>query len=223
METSASVPLVLLLVVLIVPESPAGPGYRIGFLGLTSSADYAPNLAAFRQGLSDLGHEEGKNISIEYRWAENRCERLPGLAVELVRLRPDALVTHAAVGIRAAQQATSSTSRSTQDRPRAGPDHAPLTPAAGESGSRMTGRRRFLVGLGGVLAAPRFALGQQVERTNRVCWLSTGSLPKARAESYNLAFMQRPRELGFVEGRNCVIEFRGADGQVDSSRGHTTV
>jgi ABC-type uncharacterized transport system substrate-binding protein len=92
METSASVPLVLLLVVLIVPESPAGPGYRIGFLGLTSSADYAPNLAAFRQGLGDLGYEEGKNISIEYRWAENRYERLPGLAVELVRLRPDVLV-----------------------------------------------------------------------------------------------------------------------------------
>src|SRR5262249_43155325 len=81
--------------------------YRIGFLGLSSSADYATNLAAFWQGLRDLGYEDGKNISIEYRWAENRYERLPGLAVELVRVRPDVLVTHAGAGIGAAQQATS--------------------------------------------------------------------------------------------------------------------
>jgi putative ABC transport system substrate-binding protein len=85
----------------------AGKVYRIAFLGLSSSADYAANLSAFRQGLRDLGYEEGKNISIEYRWAGNRYERLPALAVDLVRLHPDVLVTHAAHGTRAAQQATS--------------------------------------------------------------------------------------------------------------------
>jgi putative ABC transport system substrate-binding protein len=85
----------------------AGKVYRIGFLGLSSSSDYAANLSAFRQGLRDRGYEEGKNISIEYRWAGNRYERLPALASELVRLYPDVLVTHAAAGIRAAQQATS--------------------------------------------------------------------------------------------------------------------
>jgi ABC-type uncharacterized transport system substrate-binding protein len=84
-----------------------GKLYRIGFLGLSSDSDYATNLRAFRQGLRDLGYEEGKNISIEYRWAEGRYERLPTLAAELVRLNPDVLVTHAIPGIRAAQQATS--------------------------------------------------------------------------------------------------------------------
>jgi putative ABC transport system substrate-binding protein len=86
---------------------PAGKVHRIGFLGLSSPAGYAANLQAFRQGLRDLGYEEGKNISIEYRWAEERNERLPALATELVRLNPDVLVTHATPGIRAAQQATS--------------------------------------------------------------------------------------------------------------------
>jgi putative tryptophan/tyrosine transport system substrate-binding protein len=105
--TSASLALALLLAALVVPESQAGAGHRIGFLGLSSPADYAENLAAFRQGLRGLGYEEGKNISIEYRWAGNRYERLPALAAELVRLHPDVLVTHAASGIRAAQQATS--------------------------------------------------------------------------------------------------------------------
>jgi len=80
--------------------------YRIGFLGLSSAADYAPNLSAFRQGLRHLGYEEGKQISIEYRWAQDRYERLPALATDLVRLNPDVIVTHATPGIRAAQQAT---------------------------------------------------------------------------------------------------------------------
>jgi ABC-type uncharacterized transport system substrate-binding protein len=80
--------------------------YRIGFLGLSSAEDYATNLQAFRQGLRDLGYEEGKTISIEYRWAQGRDERLPALAAELVRLNPAVLVTHASPGIRAAQRAT---------------------------------------------------------------------------------------------------------------------
>jgi ABC-type uncharacterized transport system substrate-binding protein len=107
MKTWATMALALLLAALVVPEPQAGPRYRIGFLGLSSPADYAANLAAFRQGLRDLGYEEGKNISIEYRWAGDRYERLPALAAELVRLQPDVLVTHADSGIRAAQQATS--------------------------------------------------------------------------------------------------------------------
>jgi hypothetical protein len=76
----------LCLVVLAVPlaaEAQAGKVHRVGFLGLSSPADYAANLQAFRQGLRDLGYEEWKNISIEYRWAEGRDERLPALAAEL--------------------------------------------------------------------------------------------------------------------------------------------
>jgi putative tryptophan/tyrosine transport system substrate-binding protein len=81
--------------------------WRIGFLGLSSASDYEVQLKAFYQGLRDQGYEDGKNILIEYRWAEGHAERLPALAAELVRLNPDVLVTHATPSIRAAQQATS--------------------------------------------------------------------------------------------------------------------
>src|SRR5262245_49946208 len=96
--------------VLAAPAEAQQPGkvWRIGFLGLSSAADYAANLSAFRQELRALGYEEGKQISIEYRWAQDRYERLPALATDLVRLSPDVLVTHATPGIRAAQQATTS-------------------------------------------------------------------------------------------------------------------
>lgn len=79
--------------------------HRIGFLGLSSASDYAPLLAAFHQGLRELGYEDGKNIVIEYRWADRREERLPELAAQLARLDPELIVTHA-TGVRAAQQAT---------------------------------------------------------------------------------------------------------------------
>jgi putative ABC transport system substrate-binding protein len=85
---------------------PVAKGHRIGFLGLSSAAEYAPNLQAFVQGLRDLGHHEGKSLFIDYRWADGHEERLVALARELVRLEPDVLVTHG-TGVHAAQEATS--------------------------------------------------------------------------------------------------------------------
>ncbi len=79
---------------------------RIGFLGSTSAAGYATQIEALRAGLRDLGYVEGKNILIEWRFAEGNYERLPGLAAELVQLRVDVIVTHGTPGTRAAKQAT---------------------------------------------------------------------------------------------------------------------
>lgn len=84
---------------------PAPKRRRIGFLGTSSPTEYAPNLTAFLQGLREHGYEAGKNIVIDYRWAEGNQERLPELAAELVRLQPDVIVTHA-TGVQAAQRAT---------------------------------------------------------------------------------------------------------------------
>ena len=99
----------LALVALALPataDAQAEKTRRIGFLGAATSAGYAPQLWALRQGLRDLGWIEGKNLAIEYRWAEDRYERLPDLADELVRLKVDLIVTHGTPGSLAAKQAT---------------------------------------------------------------------------------------------------------------------
>lgn len=79
---------------------------RIGFLGLASASGYASQVEALRAGLHDLGYAEGKNLVIEFRWAEGKYDRLPELAAELVRLKVDVIVTHGTPGVRAAKMTT---------------------------------------------------------------------------------------------------------------------
>src|SRR5262249_41623659 len=67
---------------------------------------YARHVEALRLGLRDLGYVEGKNLAIEYRWAENKYDRLPDLAAELIRMKVDLIVTHTTPGTLAAKQAT---------------------------------------------------------------------------------------------------------------------
>ena len=83
-----------------------GKVLRIGFLGPTTASGTARWVEALREGLRDLGYVEGKNIVIEFRWAEGKYERLPELAAELVRLKVEVIVTHGTPGILAAKNAT---------------------------------------------------------------------------------------------------------------------
>ena len=85
-------------------QQPAGVP-RIGLLRAGSPPD--ANVEAFRQGLRDLGYVEGRNIVLEYRWAEGKAERIPELTAELVRLKVDVIVTTGSIGALAAKQATS--------------------------------------------------------------------------------------------------------------------
>jgi putative ABC transport system substrate-binding protein len=80
---------------------------RIGFLASSSAERLKSRLPAFQQSLSELGYLEGKNIIIEYRYAEGKFERLPDLAAELVRLKVDVLVAEGAPAAHAAKNATS--------------------------------------------------------------------------------------------------------------------
>jgi len=82
-----------------------GKVFRIGFLDISASGS-AVLVDAFRQELGKLGWIEGKNIAIEYRFAEQKNERLPELAPELVRLKVDLIVTTAAPQSLAAKGAT---------------------------------------------------------------------------------------------------------------------
>jgi len=83
-----------------------GKVWRIGFLGATTASGWAPRVEALRAGLRDLGYVEGKNLVIEFRWAEGNYERLPDLAAELVRLKVEVIVTGGSPSILAAKSAT---------------------------------------------------------------------------------------------------------------------
>jgi len=79
---------------------------RIGHLAASSLSASPARFEAFRQGLRELGYAEGKNIVIEWRFAEGKPDRLPALASELVRLKVDIIVTGGSAATRAAKEAT---------------------------------------------------------------------------------------------------------------------
>jgi putative tryptophan/tyrosine transport system substrate-binding protein len=79
---------------------------RIGFLAVGTREGRAPQIAGLLQGLRDLGYEEGKTLQIEYRFSEDRNERLPELAAELVALRVDLIVASGSPASFAARDAT---------------------------------------------------------------------------------------------------------------------
>src|SRR5215471_3735145 len=85
-------------------QSPKIP--RIGYLTGATPGGQAARIEAFRQGLRELGYVEGKNIVVEYRYAEEKLDRLPALAADLVRLKVDVIVTGGSGNTRAAKEAT---------------------------------------------------------------------------------------------------------------------
>ncbi len=80
---------------------------RIGYLTAASPSTNAARTEAFRQGLRELGYVEGKNIVIEWRYAEGKFDRLPALATELVRLKVDVIVSGGPQSTRPTKEATS--------------------------------------------------------------------------------------------------------------------
>ena len=80
---------------------------RIGYLSSSSASTSPDRREAFRQGLRELGYVEGKNIVIEWRYADGKFDRLPALAAELVRLKVDIIVTAGPQATRPAKEATS--------------------------------------------------------------------------------------------------------------------
>lgn len=81
--------------------------WRVGFLGTAFASGYVKELEWIRDGLKKLGYEEGKNIHIEYRWAEGKPERMSEIAAEFAALKLDVILTHALPGATAAAKATS--------------------------------------------------------------------------------------------------------------------
>ena len=97
----------LLAVSLAAAAQPARKVPRIGYLAAVSAVADAPRLAAFRQGLRELGYVEGQTIQIEYRHESADLQRLPEHAAELVRLNIDLLVAVTSNAAMAAKKTTS--------------------------------------------------------------------------------------------------------------------
>jgi putative ABC transport system substrate-binding protein len=96
----------LLAVPLVAEAQQAGKVWRIGHLGNGNPTVNTETGDAFRRGLRELGWVEGQNVAIEYRWADGNLERLPALAVELVRTPVDVVHLAGAPAVRAVLQAS---------------------------------------------------------------------------------------------------------------------
>src|SRR5215831_1233963 len=88
-------------------QQPAMP--VVGFLRSTPAAGSGHLVDAFRRGLYDAGFIEGKNVAIEYRWADNLVDRLPGLAADLVRKQVTVIVGASTPAAQASKAATTTT------------------------------------------------------------------------------------------------------------------
>ena len=80
---------------------------RIGFLAVVSPSQLSARVDAFQRGLRELGYLDGKNLVIEYRWADGKFDQMPHLAADLVRLKVDIIVTGGPQATRPAKEATS--------------------------------------------------------------------------------------------------------------------
>jgi putative tryptophan/tyrosine transport system substrate-binding protein len=148
----------------------AGKVYRIGFLSNASSQSTL--WFTLRAGLSDLGYLEGKNLVVEYRWAEGKVDRLPDLAAELVGLKVETIVAGGTAATQAAMRATRTipiVMVGTGDPLRTG-----LVASLARPGGNVTG----LTQLGAEVAGKRLQiLRDAVPNVSRVAFLRTMANP----------------------------------------------
>lgn len=170
---------------------------RVGYLGTSSPTLEPQYVDAFRQQLRQLGYVEDQHVVIDYRWAEGRDDRLPDLAVQLVRLKPDVMVTTGTPGTLAAMQATKT---------------IPIVmvsfeqqPVAGEPAGETKKRESNLTGIttfAPELAARRLDLLREVVpklARAAVLWRSTGASATADLRATQAAASARAVALTPVE------------------------
>src|SRR5262245_7771068 len=168
--------------------------HRIGYLSGGSPRFYGHVLEAFRQGLRELGWVEGRNIVIEYRFAEGQFDRLPGLAGELVRLKVDLIVAVPTVATIAAKKATATIPIVMINA--ANPDRLGLVESLARPGGNVTG----------------LAYSVGVETIGKGLELLKAAVPKVRrvAVLSNPANPAQPLTISSIEsvGKSLGVELR---------------
>jgi ABC-type uncharacterized transport system substrate-binding protein len=145
---------------------------RIGFLSLNSRSSIATNADAFRQGLRDFGYIDGRNIVIEWRYADGNSDRLPDLVNELIHLEVDVIVTSATAPAQAAKHATSTIPIVIANHN--DPVGAGLVASLARPGGNVTGLSNMAIELGG----KRLELvSEAVPKVSRVAVLRIPSAP----------------------------------------------
>src|SRR2546421_9899355 len=122
---------------------PAAKVNRVGFLGTASASGYVREVEWIRGGLRHFGYEEGKNLVIEWRWADSNAERMQAITREFVSLRVDAILTHNVIGATMAARETASIPIVMADG--ADPVAAGLVKSLAKPGRNVTGSTSFIV------------------------------------------------------------------------------
>ena len=170
----------------------------IGFLSSSSAADQRPFVMAFRQGLEEIRFVEGRDVRIEYRWADGHYERLPGLAAELVRTP---VMVLAASGVTAALAAKASTTTIPIVFYTGGdPVQSGLVASLGKPGGNVTG----VVSLNKILVPKQLEVLHELTRANVIAFLVNPNNGVVRSDTSNMreAAQNRGVELRVVEARN---------------------
>jgi putative ABC transport system substrate-binding protein len=163
----------------------------IGFLGAVSPEGFADRLRGFRQGLKDAGYVEGENVAIEYSWAENQLDRLPGLAADLVRKQVTVIVAHGGTAPAIAAKAATTTIPIVFTVPE-DPVRLGLVDSLSRPGGNLTGVNLVI----GELVPKRLELLRElVPGMSRVAALVNPANP-ARAESHGKEVESAGRAMG---------------------------
>jgi putative ABC transport system substrate-binding protein len=162
----------------------------IGFVNAASAKDYTPLLSAFLNGLSEAGFVDGRNVSIEYRWAESRADRLPAMVADLVRRRVAVIAatgTPAALAAKAATTAIPIVFETASDPVKLG-----LVASLNRPGGNVTGVTSLLVMVG----SKRLELLHELVPTTSVIALLVNPANPTVAEANSKELQAAARALG---------------------------
>jgi putative tryptophan/tyrosine transport system substrate-binding protein len=185
-------------------QQPATP--VIGFLGAASASGFGPQLEGFRKGLAEGGFSEGRNVTIEYRWADNQNDRLAALAAELVGRRINMMLASGPPAAVAAKSATTTTP--VVFVVGTDPIGAGLVQSLNRPGGNLTGMHLYI---GGLVAKKLELLHELAPDVSSIAALVNPGTPSEKLDTVEIETIGRSWKASSVS----VIKV-GTDAEIDS-------